>query len=581
MAKGTYEIRIKVTPEGFQLIDGAAGDLRRMEAAAGGVDNRFAQMNRHVIGIASGVERLGRRMMLLGTAGVAGFGAVAYAGIKYNATVEEMTAKLSNFITTQRGVAEAFRWAQAAVLGTPLMTKEMVNTITILETYGNSYKKWGGVVADTAAAVKNPGESLTGTMDQIAEALGRMKMGESGIAARSLRRMGINVYDAGLNFDKTGHLIDDTEVALDKLNKYMTTKFGGGMERLGKTWGGLWLAMKGQVVRNLGEALAPTFRILKARLVTIVNFLRSPAGKEAMQKWGRVLQETFTEAIRMADAFRRHVFPVFMKAAKWFSELSARGRVWTVLFPVIAGAVLILVAKIIRLYVAIRVYAARMVQATAARQALTAAEVRGAAAANASAAATTKAGVAAKGAVGGFKSLAGAIMNAAPWLALGWFAVKSKPGEGVIMGKSEKEALTKGREAGEKYKSAEGVMAEWAKAHPGTKFAKTYKPTGRPNFGVQPPLTHTPRAHPLGSTPWGATPFPQWEAEGGGGDMGGLGGGGDGGGGGAGGGGVGTRGRGGTTIYQTIERVNITANKIDEKSLLSATRKLVVTEVPS
>ena len=120
MAQSNYEIRIRITPEGFEVIDGATGDLKRMERAAGGVDNKFARMNRTLHSVASGVERLGKRMMLLGTAGVAGFTAIAVAGIKYNAQVEEMTTKLSGFIKTQRGIREAFSWAQESVLGTPL-----------------------------------------------------------------------------------------------------------------------------------------------------------------------------------------------------------------------------------------------------------------------------------------------------------------------------------------------------------------------------------------------------------------------------------------------------------------------------
>ena len=581
MAKSNYEIRIRITPEGFEVIDGATGDLKRMEAAAGGVDNKFARMNQTIGGIASGVERLGKRMMLLGTAGVVGLGAVAVAGMKYNSQVEEMTAKLSNFLKTQREIREAFSWAQEAVLGTPLMTKEMVNTITILETYGNSYQKWGKVVADTAAAVKNPGESLTDTMDRIAEALGRMKVGETGEANKTFRSMGINVHDAGLKFDDANHLIDDTEVALEKLNKYMTVKFGGGMERLGKTWGGLWLAMKGQVIRNLGEALAPTFKLLKARFADVMAFIRSPAGKEAMQKWGKVLQEMFTEAIRMADSFRRHVFPIFMRAAKWFSELSARGRVWTILFPIIAGAVMVLVAKVALMIIQLRVYAATLAQATIARNALTAAEARGAAAATTSTAATGAAGKAAAGAAVGFNTwalaIAAAVAQIAGLAALSeWLIPKLSGGRGAGPIKDAKMAGslikdmwrgTSWEEVSEKYKNAK-TYDEWQ-----GKF-------------VQAPLTHTPRAKPLGSTPWGATGFPAWEAEGGAfaasGAGGGDGGGGDGGGGG-GGGGIGTRGRGGTTIYQSFERDSIQINtaKVDEKSFLKLMGKIVETESPA
>ena len=569
MGKGNYEIRIRITPEGFEVIDGATGDLKRMEAAAGGVDNKFARMNQTIGGIASGVERLGKRMMLLGTAGVVGLGAVAVAGMKYNSQVEQMTTKLSGFIKTQRGVREAFGWAQETVLGTPLMTSEMVKTITVLETFGLEYKKWGGVVADTAAMVKGEDETLAGTMNRIAETLGRMKAGDIGGAKETFRTMGINVYDAGLKFDRANRLIGSTEDAMEKLRVYMATKFGGGMERLGKTWGGLWLAMKGQVIRNLGEALAPTFKLLKARFADVMAFIRSPAGKEAMQKWGKVLQETFTEAIKMADQMRRHVFPILMKLAKWFSELSARGRVWTILFPIIAGAIMVMVGKFVLLILQIRIYIASMVQATAARNALTAAEVRGGAVMNANTAKYVMAGNAAKTGGMGFLSMASSIGSAlAMTVALGIAIDKLLPG----MGGGPVPSWLKGTTPGFMITAAKGQYEagkKWGAENWGS--GKKFK---------QVPPSHTPRKHPLGSTPWGATPFPQWETEGGGG-MADLGGDYSGGGGGGGGGGVGTRARGGNTIYQTIENVHIKAEKIDEKSLLAATRKLVISEMPA
>ena len=124
----------------------------------------------------------------------------------------------------------------------------------------------------------------------------------------------------------------------------------------------------------------------------------------------------------------------------------------------------------------------------------------------------------------------------------------------------------------------------WEELSEKYKNAKTYD-EWQGKF-VQAPLTHTPRAKPLGSTPWGATGFPAWEAEGGAfaasGAGGGDGGGGDGGGGG-GGGGIGTRGRGGTTIYQSFERDSIQINtaKVDEKSFLKLMGKIVETESPA
>ncbi|HUU57429.1 MAG TPA: phage tail tape measure protein [bacterium] len=88
-----------------------------------------------------------------------------------------------------------------------------------------------------------------------------------------------------------------------------------------------------------------------------------------------------------------------------------------------------------------------------------------------------KAGAAGAAGAVGKKGIGVRILEIAPWVTLGIYAMTAKPGEGILMSKEEKGALAKGKEAREKYTTKEG-KTDWeriiAESPSGGKVPKRY-----------------------------------------------------------------------------------------------------------
>jgi len=562
-----YEIRLRVTAEGVEVIDGAGRSLKRMERAAGGVDNKLQRVSRTL-------ESIGKKSMLLGAGIVAGVGVVAYAGIKYNASVEMMKRKLEIFLKTNERVSAAFKWAQEAVLGTPLMTAQMVENIVTLEQSGVAYKRWGKIVSDTAAAMLSEGEDLGTQMMEYSKAIGRIAIGDTAMGIQRLRDLGIAVHEVGLKFNKKGQAIESTGVILEKVRKYLL-KFEGSTEELGKTFTGRIAAMKGQLIRLLGAGMEPAFDELNTQLERLITWVRSPEGQKQIKEWARSFGEMMVSGTKLAKVLAENLLPKVKELIDWFAKLSEKKQIALVLFPLIGGAALTVAGKIATLIDTLKIF-----KKTAAACAVTRAgcaagfEAIGAG----GAAAGAGAGKAAKG-LAKFKGVAKGVgaVAAVPILWEVGHVIEKE------MDKRIQPELEKNRAIlFAKYKTAlsSGFVTKEAMGAAIRAMEKRFPTEARSYRKVMASFEPGPMGprSALETARLAGTMGPRSAAEdaalrGGGGAGGGTGGGA--------GGGIGTRGARGITIYQTIENVEIKANEIDAKSFLKTARELVKTESSS
>jgi hypothetical protein len=550
MAK-EYDIRVRVTAEGIEVLDGAGRSLKKMEHAAVGVDNKLQRVSRTL-------ESIGKKSMLVGAGIVAGVGAVAYAGIKYNASVEMMKRKLEIFLKTNERVGEAFKWAQEAVLGTPLMTAQMVENIVTLEQSGLAYKRWGTVVSDTAAALLGPGEDLNTVMLEFSQAIGRIAVGDTGMGIARLRELGIQVHETGIRFNKQGQAIDSTAVILEKLRTYML-KFTGSTEDLGKTFTGRIAAMKGQLIRLLGAGMEPAFDELNTQMERLIKWVRSEEGQKQLKEWAKSFGDMMASGAKLAAVLAKDILPAVKSLIDWFSRRSALTQWALLLAPTISGALLIATGRALHLAAALRMVSVVGPAATTA--------LRGA-------------GAAATGAAGGFGLLAGELA-----LAIAAAYGLAKLGD-YLMGKWGKTP------AGEPFEQAKrwGRLEAGRVTHKGGWVRPELKKAAAPGgFAVATPGGAEmaakvvkaggvkPGMMPGVAPGWTGAAIAEFKGVGDGLFGGGLGGGATGGGT----GGIGTRGARGITIYQTIEKVEIKAGNVDKSSFMGTMREVVKTELAS
>ena len=544
-----YEIRIRVTDEGFEVLTDAKRDLRGMEDAAGGVDKKFQRMSVSLADVGNKLESVGRRMMLLGTGVVGGLGALTYAGVKYNATVEQMQANLKIFLGTQEKVNEAYEWASRFTLKVPLTRRDVIPIVTMLEQYGFAYEDWTSSVVNAAAATKRPGEAIQNQMETIAMAFGRIKTGQTGEGLLMLRRAGIAVENAGLRFSAAGEVIDEPRVVLEKLKKYLDTQFEGAAEEFGKTWEGQMMRIKSLAERALGSGTQALFDKLKTRLVIFTDYISSPAGQAKMKEWASILGRMMEAALRFGDKLVTEVLPKVMKFADWFGNQAPKFQWAITTFPLIGGFAAIAAGKILRLAGALRM-------------------------------AGLGGGVAAKG-IGAASGAAGAGVGSILGYAAAVAAMVAQLYGLVKLSDWVAEKLgVEGWGVSGSAKKAWGFAKNWNPLAGKFGFEKEKKFVQEPGEGLR-PKPASPTASEKGVAMWGKA-MSGWEATpvGGVGDT--VGGGGGGGGaGGGGGGGVGTRMRGGNTLYQTIEKVIINAKSVDEKAFMKLMGKIAESELPA
>lgn len=341
-----YRIRVVIEGEGGEAFDDMARGARDTERAVDGVNRKLDVTRDKLKKVFTGMETYGRRMMMFGGGIVAGIGALTYAGVKYNATVEQLQAKLKVFLGTDEKVREAYEWASKITLKVPLSRRDVIPIVTMLEQYGLAYENWTESVINAAAATKAPGESIQSQMETIAMAMGRIKSGQAGEGLLMLRRAGIAVENAGLKFSEAGQLMDAPQETLEKLKRYFDTQFKGAGETFGKTWEGQMLRVKSLAERALGSGTHALFDKLKDRMVIFTNFISSPAGQMKMKEWAGILGRMAEAALRMGDTLITKVLPQVMKFADWFAGLKPGFQWAIVLFPLLAGGAMFLTGKL-------------------------------------------------------------------------------------------------------------------------------------------------------------------------------------------------------------------------------------------
>lgn len=531
---GEYRIKVVVEGEGGAEVERMGTAVKKVGREVEGLDSRLRT-------VFNTVDRIGRRMMLVGTGIVGGLGALAVVGAKSRGEFEKAEEKLKTFLKSADKVKEAVTWAEAKEFKTPFDETQIMNTIAAMDQYGLDYKLWFETIGNTAVATTKTQEEAAEKSERLAKALGAVMTGQKRGFTTLAREFPELLSKAGLEVDETtegwAKMVARPEEAVKKLKNYMDTEFGGAMERMSKTSETTMFRVKDVFSDALREATIPALTMATAKLRDFVAFIQTPVGKAKMEAAVKSLGEMFTTATRFGIEFFTKVWPRAEKVLEWFDKLDPKMKWLLTMLPLLAGGGMMAAGKLGNLALTLRLIG-----------------VGG--------------GLAGKG-ISLFGGAAGSAVG--PILALAAAAAQLYILDKI--GGSLTEKL--GGLFGQDWNKLGPVGAAWAMAKDwdplagkfgvgGVKRALTGKAAGAPAS-----MPAAPAGAP--ATTWGplaATPvYP-----GGGGGMGG--------GGGTGGGGGGNSiSRGAVTLYQTIENVSIEGVKeINEASLRAALGKMATTE---
>ena len=162
---------------------------------------------------------------------------------------------------------DAVEFARAAALQAPYVKfQDSLVAIRQLTAAGLDYTKWLKTVQNISAITANSFDDMSDRMRSVTHALANIAAGATGIGLRGLRQAGINVREAGIEFNAAGEAIGSTQEILEKLFAYMESKSSGALEGLNKRLGSLQQNTQDLIVQLREAFFAPILTPIVDRL---------------------------------------------------------------------------------------------------------------------------------------------------------------------------------------------------------------------------------------------------------------------------------------------------------------------------
>lgn len=169
--------------------------------------------------------------------------------------IEVLFGNANKFASPDTAARDAIEYARQTALEAPFVKfQDSVTAIRQLTAAGLDYTRWLRTVQNTAAATTNSLDDMGDRIKSVTHAFANIAAGATGIGLRALRQAGINVREAGIEFNKSGEAIGSTEEILRKLETYLNTRFDGALVKLNSTFPAIL-----QNVQDLAAQLTEAF----------------------------------------------------------------------------------------------------------------------------------------------------------------------------------------------------------------------------------------------------------------------------------------------------------------------------------
>lgn len=180
--------------------------------------------------IANGIRSIINEVRQLGQEALQAAADFVKGGIDINAQLEVMTREMEALLGGSKQAQTAINFIQQQTIKTPFFDVSQVSdAVRIMTAFGLDYQQWYDRVAATSIAFNKP-------IEQVVRAIGQLQTGATGRALLSLRLLGINVRDAGVQFDSANHAIGTTSELVQKISDYIDKRFVPILGEVGDTW---------------------------------------------------------------------------------------------------------------------------------------------------------------------------------------------------------------------------------------------------------------------------------------------------------------------------------------------------------
>ena len=230
-------------------------------------------------GMMSGVQNiLSKGFQISGItalAGGSGLGLLAKGAMDAASKFEMMTQTLTTLQGSASKAKDTMSWLEAFA-GPSVFRLEGLQDATIrLEAFGLSAQRYLPVLANLAGVFGNDSSKIM----EVADALGRLKSGQSGEALEAMRRFGISNNDLmakGIQFNGGGQMISGATEAINAIEQIIQEKFGSMGSAMANTLGAKLGSVSDawqRALRNIGTAFMPVVKEISDGISGALNSL--------------------------------------------------------------------------------------------------------------------------------------------------------------------------------------------------------------------------------------------------------------------------------------------------------------------
>lgn len=241
-------------------------------------------------------------------------------GIAVNASLQLINGEMNALLGGAKQAATALDFIKQKSVAAPFNDiPKIADAVRIMTAFGLDYAKWFDTVNAISIAFNKP-------IENVVRAIGQLGTGATGRALLSLRLLGINVKEAGIEVDKAGHAIGTTQELMAKLEAYVTARFKNLLPDISDTW-----VASLQRIQNTWTLLEqaftkPIFNVLLTILKPLNDFLSHQDSNGLqdnlinLQAFAEVLGEIPARGIERFVSFFRDSMGLFTGGAAGFFE---------------------------------------------------------------------------------------------------------------------------------------------------------------------------------------------------------------------------------------------------------------------
>jgi tape measure domain-containing protein len=220
--------------------------------------------------------------------------------INTGAKFETLRLQLDTVLQSAEKGKEYFQWIKEFSASTPFQIEGLTESVLLLESFGINARSSLKTIGDASAALNTDMKELSRVLGQVyakpnASMEEMLQLIERGVPVFKIlqEQLGLTAAQVG-DIGRQG--IAGKKV-YEALLKGMDQYYGGAMQKMSKTWTGMWSTLKDKFSLFLGQVAGPVLEKLKGKLDSLLQKIDKWAQDGTLEKWAHDIAGFVSDAI--------------------------------------------------------------------------------------------------------------------------------------------------------------------------------------------------------------------------------------------------------------------------------------------